>query len=181
MSDLFYSDLVTKLKNGTGFGVSAKNSGKISSFSETISVASGELGDVGDTFYLCPFPKNLVPTNLIVRNSDLDAHSTPTLDLDIGIGILKPDGTVTELDPNFFAADDDCGVAANLIGEDLLTAAGNINLLNLGQKTMYDILGASVDATGDENGMYVIIVEVGTNAAATDAAGTLQVEIKGKI
>lgn len=140
---------------------------------DTIEVATTSIDEVGDIMLLLPIPTNAIVTSLQLLNDDLDSNGTPTLDANIGVyytGTGPQRGTYTEgqkADDNLFADDSNELQAANVTPVELNTVLDNIDDVD---KPLWERAGLSADPGGH----FFIGIEVGSNAAATAAAGGIR-------
>lgn len=158
-------------------GVIDRKKGRMKTVIDQIEVSSGGVGDVGDLLLFGPVPSNAVILNVLVCNDDLDAHACPTLEGDWGLaysgigGTQKVNGNTsgTAIDANVFEDADTALQAAVTTPSDKRTVTDDIADRS---KEAWEAAGL----TADPGGLFYISFTVGT-AAATDAAGTITVQV----
>jgi hypothetical protein len=169
------SEAVTLVEAGS---VLDRKKARIKTIIDQDEVATTSLDEVGDLTLFCPIPSNAVILSVLVKNDDLDTHGTETLDLNWGLyysGIGgeqyrtgKTSGTV--IDADCFAADSASFEDANTTWVDVRNATDDIADIDL---EAWQVAGL----TADPGGIFYVGMAVGTNVAATAAAGTVVVRV----
>lgn len=148
----------------------AVQGGKTREFMATIEVATTSMDDIGDIIKMIRIPAHLRITSAVVFNDALDTHSTPTLTADIGF-YNSSTGLVAAA--HGLASAITTLRAANTLGVNV--AFEDQDIANLG-KTAWEFAGLSADP-----GVPLDVAVTITATAATGAAGTLSMIIKGTL
>lgn len=141
-------------------------------------ILTTSIDEVGDSILFGPVPSNARILDIEVVCDDLDSNGAPTLDLNFGLYYMgdsdgqkkakKDLGDVVDAD--CFAADSAIGTAAVTSWTSVRFATANITTVD---KEAWEIGGLTEDCGGH----LAIGVTVGTNAAATAAAGDMALRI----
>lgn len=157
--------------------VDRKFKGFLQVTSDTIAVATTSIDEVGDIMlFTAGVPSNARIRSIVIRNSDLDTHSTPTLAVDVGAyysGIGHSDKSKAKgvvIDADAFASAVTTLQAENLVGVDVrIEAASTIDET---QMEVWEAAGLSADCGGE-----ILIGLTVTTQAATAATGKIVVEV----
>jgi hypothetical protein len=149
-----------------------RKNGTLKVMTDQIAAATTSLDEVGDAILIGILPSNAILKALIISNDDLDAHATPTLDIDVGIAYAGTGNTQKAqgnslgdtIDANAFASDSAVFVAAATTDFRFTT----LNITTLDQE-LWQLGGLSADP----GGQFVFKLTVGTAAGATPAAGDI--------
>jgi hypothetical protein len=152
--------------------------GRIKSVIDQDAVATTSIDEVGDVTLFGPIPSNAVILDVLVLNDDLDTNATETLDLNWGLyysgigGTQAKDGNTsgTVVDADCFAADSAAFEDANTSYVSVRFATDDIVDI---KKEAWQVAGL----TADPGGLLYVGMTVGTNAAATAAAGDVVVRV----
>lgn len=170
------STIVTNLEASPVVTRDRRNNGHVRAVVDQVEVATTNIDDIGDIILTAPIPSNARVRRVVIRNEDLDSHSTPTLAVDVGLyysGIGHKDRTKTSgnvVDADCFASAVTTLQAANLAGTDVRVEATD---------TIDECLMEAWEAAGlteDCEGVLYVGLTV-TAAAATGAAGRVVVEV----
>lgn len=154
-----------------GLSVPGKMGGKVRTWQEKYSVATTSIDEVGDIIHMLRVPSHVVPTSLVLYNTDMDTHSTPTLACDVGV--YRADTEVVK-DADCFATAITTLQAANTAGVDITYEAGAAGSLGNIGKTLWEIAGYTSDP-----GIDLLISLTMTTEAATAATGTVGLRLDG--
>lgn len=152
--------------------------GRIKTIIDQDAVATTSLDEAGDVTLFGPIPSNAVILDVLVLNDDLDTNATETLDLDWGLyysgigGTQFKDGNTsgTVVDADCFANDSALFEDANTSWVSVRTLTDDITDI---KKEAWEVAGLS----SDPGGLLYVGMTVGTNAAATAAAGDVVVRV----
>lgn len=172
-----YSEAVTNIIASPITPLDRKK-GRIKTIIDQDEVATTSIDEAGDVTLFCPIPSNAVILSVMVKNDDLDTNATETLDLNWGLYYSGIGGNQyntgktigTAIDADCFAADSALFEDANTTWVDVRNATDDIADIDL---EAWQVGGL----TADPGGIFLIGMTVGTNAAATAAAGTVVVRV----
>lgn len=158
--------------------------GKLRVWMDTIALVTGDTSDDGDVWYMAEVPSNAKIVSIGVMNDEIDAHATPTLDVNLGIYNGKTPFTSSAgtkyaakglIDEDSYAsawvatATTNLGVAT-IVPEELAFEARDINAIN-------NFVWEDCGLPEDPNVPLYIAFTVAT-LAATHADGDLTMIVK---
>ena len=156
-----------------------KKTGDLKSAIDSRAVLTTDIDNADDNILICPLPSNCVPLDVLVRNTDLDSNGAPALAVNIGLAYSGIGGTQsrtgktsgTVIDADAFASAATTLQAATTSWTSVMLESGETTHAELG-KELWEIGGLSADP----GGYLYVLIDVST-AAATAAAGTLNVRV----
>jgi len=155
-----------------------RKKGRIKTQIDQDAIATTSLDEVNDLMLFCPIPSNAVILDVMHLNDDLDSNGSPTLDINCGLyysgigGTQKLNGNTsgTVIDADCFASDSAAFVAAVTSWTSLRFEADDIVDV---KKEAWEVAGLAADP----GGLLYVGLQVGTNAAATAAAGDIVLRV----
>ncbi|MHA2069160.1 MAG: hypothetical protein ACXABY_32780 [Candidatus Thorarchaeota archaeon] len=161
----------------------ASAGGKMRVWMDTVALVTADTSDDGDVWYMAEVPSNAKIVSIGVMNDEIDAHATPTLDVNLG---LYNGGTPFTLGGTSYAAKGlisesayasawvatattNLGVAT-IVPEELAFEARNINAIN-------NFVWEDAGLASDPHVPFYICFTVAT-AAATHADGDVTIIVK---
>lgn len=141
---------------------------------DKVTVATTSVDETGDSILLNVIPSNAKIQSVEFTGAELDTNGSPALDLNFGL-FYYGDGEQAKLgkvlgdvvDADCIAADSDVGTAARPDWVDVLADKADARV------EAWEMAGLSSDPGGN----LVVGMTVGTNPAATDGSGDIQLKV----
>ncbi len=154
-----------------------RKAGRIKTVIDQIAVATTSIDEVADVMLFCAIPSNAVILDVLVMNTDLDTHSTPTLAVDVGLVYSGIGGTQAK-NGNTIGTAVDVDVFATA-ATTLQAATTTWTSLRCEVDDIADVKKEAWLAgglTADPGGLFLVSVKL-TAVSATPAAGTIVMRV----
>lgn len=142
---------------------------------DTVTVATTNIDDIGDIILFGPLPSNAVVTSIVLYNTALDTHSTPTLAADMFVYYSGQDNGVGNTSGTVIGTTKIASAITSLQGA--VTLGSQIRFEDISITTLGDELWKNGGLTADCGGTLYLGLKM-TAAAATAAAGTISIVVK---